>query len=124
MLAASALAAGWTIALRSGSTGEARSSSLPAAPTGVSSACGTGKTVKVSWTAVTHASTYTVYQSTTSASSGYSAAATGVTGTSWTSGTLSAATYWFEVSATVGTKWASPNSTATASRVISSSSCS
>ncbi len=78
----------------------------------------------ISWSTVTHASNYTVDQSTTSATTGYTAAATGVTGSSWTSGTLSATTYWFEVVALAGTNWVSPNSSATASRTISSTSCS
>ena len=46
-----------------------------------------------------------------------------VTTTSWTSGTLSAANYWFEVAAYTGTNWIGTKSTATAESTISSSGC-
>jgi hypothetical protein len=126
LLSAPVLAATWTIGLNSGSSGEAKASSTPAAPTGVSSACvsSSQQKVKVTWSAVAHATTYTVYDSKTSSSSGYSVIASGVTTTSWTSGTLSTGSYWFEVVAIVGTNWASANSAATAQRTIGSSSCS
>jgi hypothetical protein len=77
--------------------------------------------VKVTWSAVTHATSYTIYDSTTSSSSGYASEATGQTGTSWTSGTLTAANYWFEVAAYVGTKWVSVNSAATGETTIKTS---
>lgn len=125
LLGASALAAGWTIALHSGSTSEARSSTAPAAPTGVTSACvsGTSTTVKVTWSAVTHASTYTVSESTTSATSGYSVVAPGLATASWTSAALASGSYWFEVTATVGSSWISASSSATAKRTISGGRC-
>jgi hypothetical protein len=72
---------------------------------------------------VTRATTYTVYDTTTSATGSYSSVATGVATTSWTSGTLSAATYWFEVAAYTGTNWIGTKSTATAESTISSSGC-
>ncbi len=71
-----------------------------------------------------HASTYTVYESKTSSSSGYSVVASGLITTAWTSGTLSAGSYWFEIAATTGTNWVSGKSTYTGPRVISSTSCS
>ncbi len=124
-LSAAALASTWTIALHSGSAGESEGSTKPAAPTGVTASCvsSTQQKVTVTWSAVAHASTYTVYDSTTSSSSGYSVIASGVTTSSWTSGTLSTGSYWFEVVAVVGSNWASAKSAATAQRTIASSSC-
>jgi hypothetical protein len=91
----------------------------------VSAACTSqlAKTIKVTWSAATHASSYSVYKSTTSATSGYTLAASGISTTTWTSGTLSNATYWFEVAANIGSHWASPNSAATASHTITSVGC-
>ncbi len=113
----------WALVLHVGSKGEAKAQAAPSAPTGVSAACVSSslQEVVVSWSAVTHASSYTVYDSTTSSSSGYAAAATGVSGTTWTSGTLSAANYWFEVAVYVGTNWVSTKSAATGESTISSS---
>jgi hypothetical protein len=79
----------------------------------------------VSWTAVTPpangspAISYSILESVTSASSGYTVVATGVTGTSWTSGDLASGTYWFEVAASFGTNWLGSKSAATAERMIS-----
>jgi hypothetical protein len=86
----------------------------------VTSACTStlGNTVKVTWNAVALASTYTISESTTSSSSGFSPVATGVSGTSWTSPALASGSYWFEVAATIGSNWAGPNSSATAKRSI------
>jgi cellulose 1,4-beta-cellobiosidase len=117
-------ATNWLVTLRTASSGEGHSQTVPSAPTGVSAACAaptTAKTIKVSWTAVTHATTYTVYDSTTSATGTYSSIAAGVTTTSWTSGTLTAGTnYWFEVTASVGSNWTSPRSSATGESTINS----
>ncbi len=119
-------ATAWKPTVAAGSKGEAHSQTLPTAPSGPTAACtspATNKTVKVSWTAVTHATGYTVWVSTTSATGTYTTAATGVTATSWTSGTLTTGNYWYEVSAAVGSNWASAKSSATSQRTISSSSC-
>jgi hypothetical protein len=91
----------------------------PPAPTGVTATCTSSlaTTVDVSWTAVPQASTYTVDESTTSATTGYTAAATGVTGTSWTSPSLTTGDYWFEVNADKGSV-SSPNSAASAQITI------
>jgi cellulose 1,4-beta-cellobiosidase len=120
-----AWATNWVPTLHSTSAGEAKAQGVPTAPTGTTAACtsSSAKTVKVSWTAVTRATTYTVYDTTTSATGTYSSVATGVTTTSWTSGTLSAANYWFEVAAYTGTNWIGTTSTATAESTISSSGC-
>ena len=115
----------WVPTVRAASSGEGRAQGIPAAPTGVVAACtsSTAKTVKVSWTAVTKATNYTVYEATTSATGTYSSVATGVTTASWTSGTLTAANYWFEVAAHIGTNWLGTNSSATGESTISSGRC-
>ena len=77
----------------------------------------------MSWAAITHATTYGVYQSTTSATGTYTLVGS-VSTTSWTSGVLAAGHYWYEVVANIGSNWASANSAATAKRTISSSACS
>jgi hypothetical protein len=91
----------------------------------VSAACAapsTAKTIKVTWSAVTHATVYAIWQSTTTATGTYSSVATGVSGTSWTSCTLTAATnYWYEVVADVGTNWAGPKSSASGESTINAS---
>ena len=62
-----------------------------------------------------------MYDSTTSATGTYSLAASGVTGTSWTSGTLTSGTnYWFEVTVNIGSNWASGKSSATGESTINS----
>jgi hypothetical protein len=105
----------WAILLHTSSTAEAHAQTAPSPPSGATAACvsSSQREIKVSWTAVTHATNYTVYESTTSASSGYSSAATGVTSATWTSANLAAGNYWFEVATHVGTTWVSANSSAT-----------
>ena len=112
----------WLPHLVAGSSGHAHSATLPVANTPAAScpAPTTSKTIKVSWSAATHATSYSVYQSTTSATAGYTLAVRGVTTTSWTSGTLPAATHWFEVVVVSGTKWTSANSAATSQATIHS----
>jgi hypothetical protein len=117
--------ANWTVGLRTGGSGEAHAQALPVAPT-ATSACATptsGKKVTVSWTAITHATGYAIYQSTTTATGTYTLQAT-VTTTTWTSAALATGSYWYEVVTDIGTNWASAKSTATAQRTISSSACS
>jgi hypothetical protein len=123
-LAPAAAASTWTVGLRNRSHAEATSQQLPSTPSNVSSACVSSSqaVVKVTWSPVAGA-TYTVYQSTTSATSGYSAVASGLSATSWTSGTLSGGTYWYEVAAQMGSNWASSRSAATAARNIGSGTC-
>jgi len=120
-----ASASSWVDTLASGSRGQAQAQVLPSAPVSVVALCTspTTKTIQVTWAALTHATSYSVYQSTTSASTGYSLAASGVIATSWTSGTLPKATYWFELAGYIGTNWVSPNSTATGSHVIATGGC-
>jgi hypothetical protein len=110
----------WHISLAAGSRGEAHATSL-ATPTGGAGTCvsPTGATIRVTWSATTHATRYTLYDSTTSSSSGFAVVAASVAGTSWTSGSLAAATYWFKVTAHVG-RWTSSQSASSAPRVITS----
>ncbi len=115
-----AVASNWSASIQLGSTAEGNSGSAPAAPTGVTATCTSplAPTIAVTWNAASNASTYDVYQSTTSSSAGYVLAEGDVSGTSWTTGSLTMGNYWFEVSASVGAFWASPNSTATAPRTV------
>jgi hypothetical protein len=117
--------ANWTVGLKTGGSGEAHAQALPVAPT-ATSACATptsGKKVTVSWAAVTHATGYAIYQSTTTATGTYTLQAT-VTTATWTSATLATGSYWYEVVTDIGTNWAGAKSAATAQRSISSSACS
>src|SRR5947207_7152860 len=102
-------ASNWVTRVASSSSGQAKTQSVPVAPTGVAAACvsSSGKQIRVTWSAVTRATSYTVFQSTTSATRGYVSVATGVTTTSWTSAILGSAKYWYEISAFIGTNWKS-----------------
>jgi hypothetical protein len=116
--------ANWAVHAAAVNSGEAHAQALPTAPT-ATSACGTtARTVKVSWAAITHATAYAVYQSTTTVGGTYSLVMSGVTTTSWTTAVLSTGNYWFEVVADIGTNWASAKSAATAQRTITSLACS
>ena len=110
----------WIVVLHANSAGEGSAQALPAAPTGIAASCPaptTSKTVKVTWNAVTHATSYSIYDSTTSATGTYSLV-TSVTTTSWTSGTLASGNYWYEVTASIGTNWASVRSPASGESTI------
>jgi hypothetical protein len=114
-----AWASAWSTSVTAGSRGQSAAQPAPAAPATPTATCVSsgGNTVNVTWTAVAHATSYTVLQATASASGPYTAVAT-VSPTSWTSGALATANYWFQVKATIGTNWASPASTATTQRTI------
>ncbi len=116
-----ASASNWVPALRTGSSGEARAQAAPAAPGGVSATCvsSSGKTVTISWGAVAHATSYTVGEA-TSLSGPYTAAKQNLTATSWTTGTLAVANYWFEVMDCLGSNWQSAYSTPTVEITIAS----
>jgi hypothetical protein len=117
--------ANWTVGLKTGGSGEAHAQALPVSPT-ATSACAlptSGKKVTVSWAAVTHATAYAIYQSSTTATGTY-ALQTSVTTTTWTSAALATGNYWYEVVANIGTNWASTKSPATAQRTVSGSACS
>lgn len=118
-------AANWTVGLKSGSAGEAKAQTLPAAPV-ATSACASptsSREVTVTWAAITHATNYGVYQATTSATGSYTLTAT-VTTATWTSAALAAGHYWYEIVANIGTNWASVKSAATAERTTTSTTCS
>jgi hypothetical protein len=118
-------ASNWVVHVATTNSGEAHATVLPVAPASPVAACtspATNRTIKVTWTAVTHATTYSVYQSTTSATGAYTLIASGVTTATWTSGTTTG-NYWFEVAALIGTNWTGPKSAATTENTISSSSC-
>ncbi|MGC9960766.1 MAG: hypothetical protein ABSE47_02550 [Acidimicrobiales bacterium] len=118
-----ASASTWALTVRAGSAGEAKGQAGPAAPAGTAASCvsSTQRLVTVTWGSVAHASSYTVYDSTTSSSGGYTVIAAGVSGLTWTSGSLSAANYWFGVVAYVGTRWVSAQSAASVETTISTS---
>lgn len=124
LMTGTAWASKWVPTLRAYSSGEARAQDVPAAPTGVAAVCtsSAAKSVKVSWTAAPRATSYTVYEATTSAGT-YSSVATGVPTASWTSGALTATNYWFKVGADIGINWLGANSSATGETTISSSGC-
>jgi hypothetical protein len=115
-----AAASTWAIAIGAASRAEAQAQGAPATPTGVTATCTSSiqTTVNISWSAVIHATTYTVYVSTTSSTTGFSSLATGIVGTSWTSAPLATGNYWFEAAAYEGSQWASANSSATVQRTI------
>jgi hypothetical protein len=71
--------------------------------------------VPVTWTAVAHATSYTVWKNSTTTP------VANVTTTSYKVSTLSNGTYTFEVSATFGTKWKGTKRAASAVRRIASS---
>ena len=123
--AAPACAGPWAVPLGTPGGGQSGAQGAPSAPTGVSAACLSplGATIKVTWTLVTEATSFTIYDSTTSATGGYAIIASGVAGATWTSGTLSTGNYWFEVVAHIGINWASVHSTATAESTIAVLAC-
>jgi hypothetical protein len=121
----SAGASTWSPAIGAASHGQGQGGGLPGTPTGVSATCvaANQQKITISWAASAHATSYTVYDSTTSATGTYTALASGIATTSWTSGTLTAGNYWFKIVAQAGTNWVSAKSTATAQRTIASGSC-
>jgi hypothetical protein len=120
-----AAATNWVATLHTASSAEAKAQGFPAAPSGTTATCTSAstKTIRVTWTGVSRATSYAVYDATTSASGTYSAVATGVATTTWTSASLSSANYWFEVAAYSGTNWIGTRSVASAESTISSSGC-
>ncbi len=118
-------ATNWAVHLATASKGEARAQTLPSAPGSPAAGCAaptTSGTIKVTWSAVTHATGYTIYDSTTSATGAYNQIGNSTT-SPWTSSTLTSGTnYWFEVVATIGSNWSSAKSSATGESTINSSS--
>lgn len=102
-----ALASSWVDPLAGGSTAEATAGALPPPPATVGAAClsPTASIITVAWTGVGRATSYSVFDTTTSATGTYNQVATGITGTSWSSGKLATGNYWFEVRDAVGANW-------------------
>jgi hypothetical protein len=111
----------WIVTTANSASGLAKSIELqpPDEVTATCTAPLTDRSITVTWNAVSDATSYVVYESTTSATGGFSAVATDLTATSWTSGTLKKETYWYAVAVVVGSStWISPMSAATAARTI------
>ena len=120
--AGAAAATGWPVPVGSGAHAVATAQALPAAPANPTSTCSlVALQVAVGWSAVPHATGYGVYQSTTGAGGSYSLVAT-VTGPAWTSPILMLGTYWYRVSASIGS-WTSPLSSPTAGHSITLALC-
>jgi hypothetical protein len=115
-----AAASTWTAGLTASNSGESHTQAVPSAPTGISAVCAaTRGEVTVTWDTTAHAASYTLYDSTTSATGTYSSLATGIATTSYTTGVLtSGKNYWFEVVVYLGTQWASAKSTVSHERQI------
>jgi hypothetical protein len=111
----------WNVVAATDATGLAHSLA-PQPPDTVTATCTaplTDRNIDVSWTAVNPATSYVVYRSTTSATDGFTAIATGITSTTWTDSALKKATYWYAVATVVGAPtWISPMSGPTAARTI------
>jgi hypothetical protein len=116
-------ATSWLVGRGGLNGGAGKADPLPAAPGNVNATCVSlvGWSIKVSWNAVPHASSYTVYRSTSSSSSGFSVYGTvGGGTTSYTDANFSVLTsYWYRITATVGTNWTGPQSASTPQRSIS-----
>lgn len=121
--ASSAQGSNWTLTAGSGSAGEGQAQPVPAAPSASASCYLLALQITVSWSAVTHAGSYSVYESTKSSSGPFTVAASGLTTTSWTSPALATGTYWFEVTATLGTSWTTSASAATAPHTVTLALC-
>jgi hypothetical protein len=113
-------ASSWVVGLAAGANSEAQARTLPAAPASPAAACvsSSQKQILVTWASVSPVTSYTVYVSTTSSSSGFSVTAGGVVGTSWNSGNLGANNYWFQVAAVLGSNWVGTPSAATGETTI------
>jgi hypothetical protein len=113
-----AWASSWTPGLAASSSGEAHGQPLPGAPSATATCSGIIGNIVINWTAVSPVTGYTLYQSSTSASGPYSVIKSGLTTTTYTQTGLLVGSYWFEVSATVGSNWVSPLSAPTQQRTI------
>jgi hypothetical protein len=113
----SAWASSWTPGLAASSSSEAHGQPLPGAPSATATCSGFIGNIVINWTAISPVTSYSVYQSSTSASGPYSVIKSGLTTTTYTQTGL-LGTYWFEVSATLGSNWAGPLSAPTQQRTI------
>ena len=109
--------------LRAASTAEAQAQPAPPPPPPSRLlAASNQQKVTVTWSTVSHATTYTVYKATTLAGS-YTSTVTGLTTTTWTSGTLATGNVYFKVAAYFGTKWVGTQSVATGESTITTNGC-
>jgi len=116
-----ASASAWTVPASASSSGEAHAGALGIPSPSASCVTPIGTTIQVSWTALAQATGYSVGESTTSATTGYTLLAS-TTATSVTTGGLALANYWFEVTATAH-KWSGLPSTATGETTITLAVC-
>jgi hypothetical protein len=117
-----AAAAGWTTSL-TGGAGATRSKAAPSAPASPAAICvsSSGRTVRISWTAVAGATSYTVYDSTNGYTGPYASYATGLSSSPYTTSNLPSGTYYFKVAAVFGSNWVGAQTSATAGRQIQNS---
>jgi hypothetical protein len=103
----------WTVSAAAGASGQATSQQLSAPPAVTASCTLLTTPITVSWTAVAHASTYTVYQS-TGAGSYTQVGTVSAPTTTWSySPPPVLQTYSFEVAVTLSGTWTSPPSSPT-----------
>ncbi len=121
--ATSAQASAWAASLQSGSTAQAQAQPVPNPPSTVTATCTStiGNTIIVSWSAVAHAATYSIFQS-TSLNGTYTLGKTATSSPSTTNALL-LGTFFFKVTATVGINWVSAMSVASNSRTIAAIAC-
>ncbi len=115
----SAAAAAWGVGLASGG-GEGLSGPAPPAPQNAAASCASrlSNQINLTWSPVPAATTYSVYVSTSSSSSGYTLAASGITTTAWSDTGAATGNDWFEVSAVQGQSWEGPRSAPTGETTI------
>ncbi len=120
-----ALATSWTVSLNTGSSAQGQAPATPPPPATPTATCATGATVKVTWTAVTGAKTYTAYRGPSTTGPWTSIGTATAPTVTVTSGTLTAGTYYFAVTMTTNdAAWpTSVQSTASGSRTITGSTC-
>jgi hypothetical protein len=123
--AGTALGTSWTVALNTGSSAQGQSPAAPPAPATPTATCATGATVKVTWTAVTGAKTYSVYRGTTTTGPWTLLGSVTSPTVTYTTTTLAAGSYYFAVTMTSNdANWpASTQSTASAKRTITGGAC-
>jgi fibronectin type 3 domain-containing protein len=101
-----AAASAWGVGLTSG-RGEGRAGPAPPAPQNAAASCASplSNQIDITWSPVPAASSYSVYVSTSSSSSGYTPAASGITTTAWADTGVATGNDWFEVTAVQGQSW-------------------
>jgi len=110
----------WSVPLHAGSHAQAKAENAPAAPTGVTANCQgvlLNGNVVVSWTAVSHAAAYQVYDATSSGGT-YSPIGATTTTTTATVAPGILGQFFFKVQAIGGTHWAGALSAAAGPRTI------